>query len=156
MKILIVVDMQNGFITDKNIYLKNKINTLFKSNFYDKIILTKFINDVNRNPLYQKCLNWHKLTTQQEQEFCIDIPENATILIKYGYGLNQKDLEYLVSLNVNTIDICGLEAEACVYAIALQLFDLGIKPNILANYVDLNEQMQKIYVKQFGDVKIDI
>ena len=54
------------------------------------------------------------------------------------------------NLNLKEIDICGVKSEACVYAIALQLWDLGIYPNILINYCLGDIDMKNIYIKQFG------
>ena len=134
MKVLIVIDVQNGFMTrDNYLSLKDRINNYIINSNYDRIIFTKFINDKSKNPLYVDSIGWEKLTTKEEQDFSIDIPKNAIIFEKFGYALKQEDLEYIKSLNIESIDICGLKANACVYAIALQLFDLGIKPNILIN-----------------------
>ena len=157
MKILIVVDMQNGFMTKRNyIELKEKIENYLKRNNYDKVILTKFKNDISKNPLYQERIGWNKLVSNEEQEFCIDFPKDAIVFEKFGYGLEHKDLDYIKNLDAKSIDICGLKSNACVYAIALQLFDAGINPNILFNYVEcepeLKESMKQIFIKQFGSV----
>lgn len=157
MKVLLVVDMQKGFINKPHYKKVNKkIDKLLKNSNYDKIILTRFVNDKSKNPLYVTQVGWNKLTTAAEQEFSVTVPSDAVILEKYGYGLQLEDLEYIKSLNVNSIDVCGVKANACVYAIALQLFDLGIAPNILINYVECNpstkDVMKLIFEKQFGQV----
>ena len=153
MKVLLVVDMQKGFISSKKyLDLNEKINNLILQNTYDKFIITKFINEKSRNSFYQDKIGWNKLTTKNEQDFSITIPENAIIMNKYGYGLNGKDLDYLKSLNIKEIDICGLKSEACVYAISLQLWDFGIYPNILANYIAGDVNMNDIFIKQFGNI----
>ena len=72
------------------------------------------------------------------------VPDNAVIFEKYGYGLQDKDLEYIKSLNVKEVDVCGIKAEACVYAISLQLWDTGIYPNLLPKYILGNQNMRKI------------
>lgn len=45
MKILMIIDMQKGFINENNQFLVDNINNLIKSNKFDKIIATKFINN---------------------------------------------------------------------------------------------------------------
>ena len=82
--------------------------------------------------------------------FSIKVPDDAVILEKYGYGLKIEDLEYIKSLNINEIDICGLKAEDCVHAIALQLWDNGIYPNLLTEYIVGDYDMKEIYKHQFG------
>ncbi len=155
MKVLLVVDMQKGFITNKKyLELNEKINNLILQSNYDKFILTKYINEKSKNSFYQDKIGWNKLTTENEQNFSIVIPQNAIILKKYGYGLDREDLDYLKSLNIKEIDICGLKSEACVYAISLQLWDLGIYPNILANYIAGDVDMNNIFIKQFGNISL--
>lgn len=45
-KILIVIDMQNGFMNKSNyISLKDKIQKLITNSNYEKIIFTKYLND---------------------------------------------------------------------------------------------------------------
>ena len=153
MSILLVVDVQKGFMKN-NEYLKlsNKIDNYIRKNKYDKIIFTKYKNDKSKNPLYQDRIGWSRLTTESEQEFSINIPQNAIIMEKYGYGLSRGDLDFIKSLNIREIDICGLKSEACVYAIALQLWDNGIYPNILADYVIGDVDMREIFIHQFGNI----
>lgn len=156
-KILIVVDMQNGFISNPNyIALKDKIEKLITNSNYEKIIFTKYLNNKTKNSFYIDKLNCTQLTTNDEQEICLPMPNNSIIFEKYGYGLEQKELERLKSYGEYEIDICGLQADACVYAIALQCFDNNIYPNILFNYVECNSKlkdtMKIIFTKQFGKV----
>lgn len=155
-KILIVVDMQKGFINKPNyVSLNQKINTLIKSNNYTNYIFTKFIN--LQNSLYETKLKWFGLKTPQEQEISVELPKNKSIIFeKFGYGLSLRQIEFIKNLNVDTVDICGLQTDACVYAIALQLFDNGIYPNILINYCETapsrNKIVKKILKHQFGQV----
>ena len=54
MKILLVIDMQKGFMkNNKYLELNNKISDLIARSNYDKIIFTKFINEKLKNSLYQ-------------------------------------------------------------------------------------------------------
>lgn len=153
MKTLLVIDMQNGFIDGKNNEnLIDKINNLIANDKYENIIFTKYLNDRKKNSLYQDKIRWTGLNTKEEQEIVVNIPKNSIVFKKYGYGLMQKDIKFLKSLNLDEIDVCGVKAEACVYAISLQLWDVGIYPNILINYVSGDVEMKNIYIKQFGGV----
>lgn len=155
MKILLVVDMQKGFMTKPNyINLQKKIDELICKNDYDKYIFTRFIN--KNNPLYRTKLNWDKLSDKKSQEICVPVPENSVVFNKSGYGLDIKDLEKIKQLGISKIDICGLQTDACVYAIALQLWDNHIFPNILKNYVattpSRENQAIEMTIHQFGAV----
>ena len=152
-KVLIVVDMQNGFVTKQNyIDLANRINNLISKNEYDKYIFTRFVN--KENSFYETKLNWHELKDKQSQKICLNIPNNSIIFQKTGYGLTNEQIDYLKSLSVETVDVCGLQTDACVYAISFQLFDNGIYPNILKNYCETapqrNEIAKEILSHQFG------
>ena len=155
MKILLVVDMQKGFMKNKKyLDLNNKISDYIARSNYDKIIFAKYINEKSKNSLFQDKIGWTKLTTKDEQDFSLNIPKNAIIMQKYGYGLNRQDLDYINSLDIKEIDICGLKSEACVYAISLQLWDMGIFPNILYNYIEGNVDMKNIFINQFGNISL--
>lgn len=155
MKILLVIDMQKGFMKNKKyLDLNNKISDYIKRSNYDKIIFTKYINEKLKKSLYQDKIGWTKLTTEDEQDFSLNIPKNAIIMKKYGYGLNRQDLDYINSLDIKEIDICGLKSESCVYAISLQLWDMGIYPNILYNFVEGDVDMENIFIKQFGNISL--
>ena len=79
----------------------------------------------------------------KEQELCVYVPKNSIIMDKYGYGLDIKQIKKIKNLvgDYKNIDICGVKSNCCVTAIALQLFDNGIYPNILINYVTTNENL---------------
>ena len=78
MNVLLVVDMQNGFIKDdKHKELSKKIEKLVNSNAYDKIFATKFVNDRTKNSLYEDKLNWKELKTKVEQDFSLTFPKKC-------------------------------------------------------------------------------
>ena len=148
--------MQKGFMTKPNyIELKDKINYLIEKETYTNYIFTKFINE--DKSFYETKLNWYELKDKESQSICVNIPKNAIILDKYGYGLSKEQIELIKTLKVVTVDICGLQTDACVYAIALQLFDNGIYPNILINYCQTspsrNKIAKEILIHQFGKVE---
>ena len=155
-KVLLIVDMQKGFI-NKKVYsdLLIKINDLIKRNSYDYYIFTKFIN--KNNSLYVSKLNWKNLMSEESQKICVAIPNNSLVIEKFGYGLNEQQIQKIKDIvsSDNQIDICGLQTDACVYAISLQLFDNNIFPNILINYTATStniENVKSILIHQFGKV----
>ena len=155
-KVLLIVDMQKGFINKKEyLDLEIKINDLIKKNTYDFYIFTKFIN--KSNSFYVNILNWKNLTSEDSQRICVTIPKNSLIFEKFGYGLKEsqiKKIKEIVSTD-NQIDLCGLQTDACVYAISLQLFDNQIFPNILINYTatrNNKEYIKNMLIHQFGKI----
>lgn len=153
MRVLLVVDMQEGFVSNAGYRrLAEDINQLVSKQDYDKYIFTKFINDKSKNSMYIDKLNWTKLQSEKEQAFSVNIPVNSIVMEKYGYGLKSEDLAVIGALGVKEIDVCGVKSEACVYAISLQLWDMGICPNILSKYVLGDVDMSLVYEKQFGKI----
>ncbi len=154
-KVLIVVDMQKGFIKYDNYKLLSKnIDQYINNSNYDVVIMTKFVN--KSGSMYEKKLDYKNLQSQESQQFSIHTPKNAIIFEKYGYGLENNDLNIVKNLSVDSVDICGLQTDACIYAISLQLWDNGIYPNILINYTATDPKKEKyakqMLIHQFGKV----
>ena len=155
-KVLLIVDMQKGFI-NKKIYsdLVVKIDDLIKKNTYDCYIFTKFIN--KNNSFFVNKLNWKNLMNEESQKICVTMPKNCLVFEKFGYALDKKYVKKIKEIvsSENQIDICGLQTDACVYAISLQLFDNQIYPNILINYTATTndyESVKFMLTHQFGKI----
>ena len=66
-KILLVVDMQNGFARyDQTIKLTVKIRKLLERELFDSVIATRFLND--DNSIYEKLFGWKRLKTKEDRE----------------------------------------------------------------------------------------
>lgn len=152
---LLIVDMQKGFINKHDQFLIKNIENLLNSHKFDNVFATKFIN--RKNSIYDKFLNWNKMRTKSEQEFAISLPKTAKVFEKTSYALNEKDLQFLKQKCGGGILICGMDYDACVLAIAFQLFDNGIKPKFVLNCVGSHSKnpikkrsFKKICLKNFG------
>ena len=92
----------------------------------------------------------------KSQQLVINSASQNVVFEKYGYSLTQEALDYILSLKVDSVDICGIQTDARVYAISLQLWDNGIFPNILINYTATDprreEIARQILEHQFGKV----
>ena len=135
--ILLVIDVQNGFINSSTENTKNEIVDLLKSKIFDIIIATKFINNNGSN--FEKILKWNKLKNEKEQEIVKDIEKYLDFIIeKDGYsGYTNDMINILKSINNNLSDkvyIVGFDTDGCVLATVFDLFEDGIRPIILADY----------------------
>ena len=115
MRILLVVDLQKEFSAN----CKSKYDEIIEwvinhSNEYDSVVATRFVNKPN-SP-YVRYLNWNKMQSVQDLEFKYD-----TIIDKCSYGLQ----DYSWIPEKCSIDIVGMDTDACVLKIALDLFDIG-------------------------------
>lgn len=84
-KILIIVDVQKGFITNSNKNMLENINKLLERSHFDRIFATKFVN-LNGGQ-YQRFLDWHKMTESPDIDLAFDEPENLEIIEKHSYAL---------------------------------------------------------------------
>lgn len=138
-KILIVVDVQNGFIkTPEHIEKANRIVNLVESGKFDKIVATKFTNYTGSR--YEKYFNWSGLKTSDETDLYGKLKADVdAVFRKTTYSCVDDDfIELLTELNdyedVEEVYICGLDTDACVLATAVGLFDRTITPIVLEDY----------------------
>ncbi len=156
MEKLLIVDMQKGFMNEKNKFLIDRIKKLFSKPF-DKFYATKFVN--KKESPFVIFLNWENLMTKSEQEFAVELPNDVTILEKTSYSLESGGVNQFNK--TDKVYLCGTDYDACVLAIAYQLFDKGIKPYILIDYVGSasknpldKEQFIKLCKRNFGEDSI--
>ncbi len=154
MKKLLVVDMQKGFINKNTENLPEKVNNLIKNGDFDQIIATKFVNFEGSQ--FDKFLGYKKFSGKEEREIVVNLPSDALIFEKTSYAMRTENLEKSFSAN-DEVYVCGVDYDACVLAICYQLFDYGIQPYVLWDYVGshsdnpaLRNEVEKIFSKNFG------
>ena len=159
MKNILIVDMQNGFINDNNRQIIEKINKYLENNKFDNVIYTRYRN-YNDSP-FVKILDWRAMTTLEEQEFCVNFLKDAMVIQKVGYGVRQEDILNLKELDIDEIEVCGTDTDACVLAIAFLLFDNNIKPIILkdlcassSSNIEMHNMAIKVMERQFGSKNV--
>lgn len=139
--ILIVVDMQEGFLCDAQTKkLKNSVVELLKKNIFDIVIATRFLNE--KDSIYEKLFDWKQL--EQEEERCIsdDIMEHVNYVAdKYIYNcVNTSFIQRLCQLNEGIypekVFIVGIDTDCCVLSIATALYENNIRPIVLTKYVN--------------------
>lgn len=159
MKALMVVDMQNGQIDENNKHLIKKINNLLKKEKFDKVIFTRFYN--HEESPFVTFLNYREMLTDDEIEICVEMSDDSWIFPKVSYGLAPQQLNYLKEKNFDEVVLCGTDVDACVLAIAYNLFDYGIRPyfkwNCLASKGEdktIKNKIKSIIKKNFGEDSI--
>ena len=123
MRLLLVVDLQKEF-SDR---CKSKYDEIIgwvtnHSNEYDSVVATRFMNKPN-SP-FIKYLGCNKMQSVRDLEFKCD-----TIIDKCSYGLQ----DYSWIPEKYSIDIVGMDTDACVLKIAFDLFDMGKDFKVLSN-----------------------
>ena len=140
MCILIVVDMQKGFIGHDTalINLEQRILQLMQSGRFNAVIATRFSN--RPGSMYERLIDWNGMETPVEQELadgyadCIDavIDKDATYAC-----VDCSFVETLRRLNggvvPNEVYIVGIDTDACVLMTAVGLFERGIRPIVISD-----------------------
>lgn len=120
-KLLIIIDVQNGFINNATKFIPNCIEKLLSKNIFNKVIFTKYIND--ENSIFYKSLNYKGCITEEERKIVVDT-KNYQILEKRTYtAFNDELRKYIKKNNIRSIYLCGIDTDACVLKTALDLFD---------------------------------
>ena len=141
--ILIVVDMQNGFVRyNQTIKLAENIKSFVRRDLFDVVIATRFLND--DNSMYEKMFGWKYLKTEEERMILPEIAEYVNYYAdKYIYNcVNPNFIQRLCQLNngmyPEKVFVIGADTDCCVMAIATALFENNIRPVVLTRYVDSN------------------
>ena len=127
MKYLLVVDLQKEFVKDKKgekVYKDCLDYILAEGRNYDAVLAAVYVN--NRNPNMHRLLQWEGCKKIEQLEF---IPDAA--YYHSGYSIK----EYPKVHASDTIDIIGLDTDACVLSACFHVFDLGCNMNILTKYI---------------------
>ena len=53
------------------------------------------------------------------------------IFIKYGYAPPKEAVDYLLTLQLDRVLVCGIQADTCVLAAGFSFFDAGLTPTLL-------------------------
>ena len=131
---LFVVDVQNGFVSDKTKYVIDRIKKLLRDDLFDFVLFTKFIN--NTDSPYRRILHWNRLSTNAEQEIVSDlVPFAENVFNKEVYsGVNKFTLDFIRENNIEKVFILGIDTDCCVLKTAVDLFEINIHPVILEYY----------------------
>lgn len=137
MNCLFVIDVQNGFVTEKTKHVVPRIISLMES-FNGMIIATKFIN-VEKSP-FQQIMHWYGLRSSPETDVVKDIAKHANFIVEKAiYSACVEDVKNLLTKNkIDEAYVAGIDTDCCVLKTAIDLFEIGISPIVLADYCASN------------------
>lgn len=132
--VLVVIDLQVGFINDKTIKVANNIRDLLDSGEYSAVIATKFTNMPGSS--FDSFLGWRGMLEEEEKELLPFVEWYADCVIsKCSYScVNTNFIQSLVAFCGSLPDevtLVGVDTDACVLATAIDLFEIGIRPIII-------------------------
>jgi nicotinamidase-related amidase len=132
---LLVVDVQKCFINDFTRHIPLRIATLIERGDFAPILFTRFINSEASS--YRRLLDRHECGDSPEIELAEEVSSIADpglIFSKPGYaGISDELAAYLKEHEIEEIAIAGIDTDMCVLKVAMDAFDHGIKPIVLAD-----------------------
>jgi nicotinamidase-related amidase len=132
---LLVVDVQKGFVNQFTEQVPARVCRLIERGTWEPLLFTRFVN-VPGSP-YQRLLDWHDCERPPQTDLADDVADHAKrgrVFAKEGLtGLTAEMRDYLTEQRFEQMTVVGIDTDMCVLKIALDLFDLGIRPIVLAD-----------------------
>lgn len=135
---ILIIDIQEGFLSKETERVKERICNLIQQPFFDFKIATIYQNTPD-SPLV-RIRNWDRFFSEKEQklEETVEKCSDAVVYKQKYSAFNEQLISILKDNNggelPQEIFIAGIDTECCVLATALELFEKGIRPIVLADY----------------------
>jgi nicotinamidase-related amidase len=128
--LLLVVDVQNGFVNEHTRHVIEPINALIKS-FADRgapIAFTRFVNV--KGGAHERWIGWTRFMEEPENALHDGIESDGhPVFIKHGYTAFTEEFEgHLEELEIERLVICGIATDGCVLKSAVDAFEREIEP----------------------------
>lgn len=132
---LVVVDAQNGFVTDASAHVIGAIRSLVQrwQAACGAVVFTRYFNYPS-SP-FERLIRWEKLQASPETDIVAELApyaERAFVLDKKIYSLFTDEGEALIHEHAWTdLYICGIATESCVLKTAVDAFERDLTPWLL-------------------------
>ena len=137
---LLLVDIQAGFLNERNWWIIPNIQEVIKKGQYQIIIEIIFHAEVGS--LWDKQTNWVFQLQPTIPDIKKMIKRNSIIITKSTKSAFKGDKDLVSILNNNNIEevhIVGLDTNDCVFATAQESFDLGFSTFVLEECTESSE-----------------
>jgi nicotinamidase-related amidase len=132
-KAIIIIDVQNGFINPSTEHIPAKIRSLLDAVVFEHRIFTQFFNPPS-SP-YEVLLHWSRLRSDDEVAIVRELLTYPSIVFKKPiYSCLSPDfLRYAEAHQIKQFYLAGIDTDCCVLKCAVDLFENGFKPMVLAD-----------------------
>jgi nicotinamidase-related amidase len=133
MKMLLVVDMQNGFMPDKCRHIIPVVTELIKHFLAEgkPVAFTRFINTANSS--YVKLIHWSRVMQEPETRIIDELQQyTSTVFNKHYYSAFTEDFLRFISKNqIDKLYLCGVATDSCILKTAIDSFERDIEPIVV-------------------------
>lgn len=141
-KLLLVIDVQNGFVNQQNEWIPAKLAAYINASDYTDVFATSYVN-AEGTACYKR-LGWRNCMTSEEQAICPELDGlYSKVYTRSTYNSVTMSLGGAIAQgNYDQIDVVGMSATRGVLATAYVLFDMGYKVYVIpALCADATEQI---------------
>lgn len=139
--LLLVVDVQNGFVSERTKHIVPLLQNLLTSGRFRHVVFSQFEN-MDSSP-YEVLLGWHRLKSLEERKIVKELEPYAKDILKKTVYSSVNDFlkEYIKKNNITTVYIAGIDTDCCVLTSAVDIFQIGVRPVVLSEYCASNGGM---------------
>lgn len=127
---LLIIDVQRGFINDSTQHIPEIVEAV--AAHYERVFATRFINP--HGSAYRRLIHWERFTPGSEDtQLAFTPPQGAVQIEKFSYSCVDAGFRArLEMMDATEVHICGIATDNCVLKCAVDLFEAGYRPVVLA------------------------
>lgn len=129
---LLIVDVQQGFINAATRHVPPRVAAL--QDEYDRVYVTQFVNPAD-SP-YRRWIDWQRFAPgSADVQLAFSPRDDAVVIEKPIYScVTPTFLDRLRNDRVDEVHLCGIATDNCVLTCAVDLFEAGVRPVVLADF----------------------
>lgn len=133
MECLMIIDVQNGFVSNNTKDVLPNIRKLMEK-FDNKLIIASQFFNIPGGP-FDTIMDWHRLVAEPETDLIPFVAEKASLVIQKNiYSCCTSQVKELLSNEgIDTVYIAGIDTDCCVLKTAIDLFEMAIRPIVVAD-----------------------
>ena len=138
MKCLLVIDVQNGFVSDTTRFVLPRLQQLITEFSEGPIIATKFVNLDGTG--FTDIMHWGRLKEEPETALIPFVEQGSSVIMeKNTYTAYIPEVSELLKKNdIHEVFLAGIDTDCCVLATAISLFEHNVRPIVLEYYCASN------------------
>lgn len=162
--ILVIIDVQEGFVKPCSKDYEHNITNLLEAGIFDGVVSTIYKNQPNS--MFCRLTDWDDLCDKESQQLLPIVKKHSDVIIEKTLytGINTSLMQEITALNngiyPTKLFMVGIDTDACVLKSALDLFEYSVTPIILEPFcessggVEMHEAGMKILERLLGERQI--